>query len=124
MAEPLSERERRELAESGRDDVVAGSAVAFEGRRLGQMVSLRLEPEVLVQLREAANRRRISLSDLLREGAMMVLAESQQTMQVTNFSIGVRRLQSGDAMSAITRPTVGSPAALVQVDSTNTTAAA
>ncbi len=31
----MSERDRRDLADQGRDDVVPGSGVAIEGRRLG-----------------------------------------------------------------------------------------
>jgi hypothetical protein len=90
MAEPMSERERRELAEQNRDSVVLGSGVPVEGRRLGQMVSLRLEPEILGMLRDIANQRGVTVSDLLRDGAAMIIEASQQVMEVTHFSLGVQ----------------------------------
>jgi len=74
----MSEIERRELADAHRGEVVPGSGTPIEGRRLGQIVSVRLEPDTLAALREIANRRAVTVSDLLREGAGMVLAVDQQ----------------------------------------------
>jgi hypothetical protein len=68
-----SERERRELAQRHAGEVVEGSGRAVAPRRLDQMISLRLEPELAVALRELANRRGVTVSELLREGAIRLL---------------------------------------------------
>lgn len=70
----MSEEAMRELANQHRGEVVAGSGTPVEGRRLGQMVSLRLEPDVVADLRDIANERGQTISDLLREGAARVIA--------------------------------------------------
>jgi predicted DNA-binding ribbon-helix-helix protein len=85
----MSERERREQAERARDRVVAGSGTAIEGRKLGQVVTLRLEPEVLSDLRDIANERGTTVSDLLREGAAMVISSNSRVMDITKFSAAV-----------------------------------
>lgn len=72
-----SERERRELAEQHAGEVVAGSGRAVPPRRLGQMVSLRLEPELAAALRELASRRGTSVSELLRDAAIDLLTTAQ-----------------------------------------------
>lgn len=74
----MSEIQRRELADAHRGKVVPDSGTPVEGRRLGQMVSLRLEPDTIVALRDIASRRGVTMSDLLREGVGMVLATDQQ----------------------------------------------
>jgi predicted DNA-binding ribbon-helix-helix protein len=79
----MSEIQRRELANAHRGEVVPGSGRPVEGRRLGQMISLRLEPDTIATLRGIANRRGVTVSDLLREGAGMVLAADQQLGTVT-----------------------------------------
>jgi Ribbon-helix-helix protein, copG family. len=82
----MSERERRELANRHRGEVVPDSGTPVEGRRLAQVVSLRFEPEILATLRDIATRRGMTVSDLLREGADTIIAADQQTMQVTGLS--------------------------------------
>lgn len=82
MAE-LSERERRELAQAHRDEIDVESALPIAPKRLGQMISLRLDPEIAIALRDLATERGVSMSDLLREGAARVLAEASHSMQVT-----------------------------------------
>ena len=79
----MSEIERRELADAHRGEVMPGSGSPVEGRRLGQIVSVRLEPDTIVALREVANRRGVTVSDLLRDGAGMVLATDQQAGTVS-----------------------------------------
>jgi len=108
VGESMSERERRDLADAHRDDaVVADSATAVEPRRLGQMASVRLDPDVLVSLRKIANDRGVTVSDLLREGAGLVLASSEQAMQVVHFTFGVQvgetRTSVWDARATPTR---------------------
>lgn len=89
MAERLSEKERRELAEAHKDDLDVESATPVTPKRLGQMISLRLDPEVVIALRDLAVERGVSLSDLLREGAARVLAEASQPMHMTQFRFTV-----------------------------------
>lgn len=68
-----SERERREQAQQHAGEVVEGSGRAVAPRRLDQMISLRLEPELAAALRALANRRGVSVSELLRESAIYLL---------------------------------------------------
>jgi len=89
----LTDRERRELAYAHRGEVVDGSAEPVEPRRLGQMVSLRLETDTIVALREIANNRGITLSDLLREAAGMIIEASQYSRQITDLSYEVQWLE-------------------------------
>ena len=86
---PMSEQERRELAEAHKDDFDPDYAAPITPRRLEQMVSLRLDPDVVVALRELAVQRGCSVSDLLREGAARVLAAAAEGMRVTHMKIGV-----------------------------------
>jgi hypothetical protein len=72
-----SERERRELARQHAGEVVEGSGRAAAPRRLDQMVSLRLEPELAAALRGLAERRGVTVSELLREGAIALLEEDR-----------------------------------------------
>jgi hypothetical protein len=78
-----SERERRELAQQHAGEVVEGSGRAATPRRLGQMVSLRLDPGLAEALRKLAERRGISLSELLREAAIRYVEAEGTTPQST-----------------------------------------
>jgi hypothetical protein len=68
-----TERERRQRAQQHAGEVVEGSGRAAVPRRLDQMISLRLEPELAAALRELADRRRVTVSEVLREGAIHLL---------------------------------------------------
>jgi hypothetical protein len=68
-----SEQERREVAQQHAGEVVEGSGRVVSPRRLGQMVSVRLEPGLAEALRALANRRGISVSEALREAAIQLL---------------------------------------------------
>jgi hypothetical protein len=72
-----SERERREFARQHAGEVVEGSGRPAAPRRLDQMVSLRLEPELAAALRGLAERRGVTMSELLREGAIALLEEDR-----------------------------------------------
>ena len=86
----MNEIERRKLANAHRGEVVPGSGTPVTGRRLGQIVSVRLESDTIAALREVANRRGMTVSDLLREGAGMVLATDRQAGTVrVSFSVSV-----------------------------------
>jgi ABC-type polar amino acid transport system ATPase subunit len=73
----LSEAERRALALRHRGEVADEPTEAVEPRRMAQMMSVRLDPAVVVALRSIANVRAVSVSDLLREGAERVIKASQ-----------------------------------------------
>ncbi len=73
MPDDLTESERRALAYEHRGEVTDDPAEIVEPRRVPQMVSLRMDGDVLATLRDIANERGLSLSDLLREGADCVI---------------------------------------------------
>jgi hypothetical protein len=90
MAErDMSERELRELAYAHRGEVVPGSGTPVEPRRLDQVVSLRLPPEIIADLKDLGNRRGVTVSDLLREGATSVLMAARQTAMFSKLSVVV-----------------------------------
>jgi predicted DNA-binding ribbon-helix-helix protein len=93
-----SEQERRQLAQQHAGEVVEGSGRVAAPRRLGQMVSLRLEPSVAEALRELANRRGISLSELLREAAIR-LFEAEQATSHTTFVVSSPQVPTSTATS-------------------------
>ena len=114
MAErDLSERERRELADAHRGEVVVDSGEPVEPRRLGQMVSLRLETETITALRDIANRRGVTLSDLLREGAGMVIAAAEPAWQIMDLTYKVSWIDPGSPSQVYARYTT-SPVRLDQ----------
>lgn len=89
----LSERERRELANAHRGEVADAPSEAVEPKQLDQMVSLRLDTGVITTLREIANQRGTTMSELLREGASMVIIASQQRSPITDVSLRVVRVE-------------------------------
>ena len=68
--------------------LVEGSGRQGEPRRLDQMVSARLDPELVATLRDFAARHGISLSDVLREAAVQLLAR-ETAVNVITFDITV-----------------------------------
>jgi hypothetical protein len=75
------------------------------------MVSLRLEPELAEALRELASRRGVSVSELLREGAVRLLAQ-EQTSGASTFTWRIVSLPS--LRSLLTNPgSSGHPASAV-----------
>jgi hypothetical protein len=72
------------------------------------MTSLRLEPEIAAALRELATRRGTTVSDLLREGALLLLREeARQHESVVSFRVFVdTRLDTRTDMSTGNRATV------------------
>lgn len=74
MSGRMSEEERREKALRNRGDVIADSGAIVEPRRVPQMVSVRLDPELVRTLREIAGERGVSLSDILREASERLVA--------------------------------------------------
>ncbi len=90
----LSERERRELANAHRGEVIDESAEAVEPRRIGQVVSLRLESDTISALRDIANRHGLTMSDLLRDGARMVIEAAERIRPITDLSFEVMRIET------------------------------
>jgi hypothetical protein len=70
-----SERERRELAQAHAGEIVEDSGMLGTPRLMSQMVSVRLDGKLAMELWAAAERRGVTLSDILREGAKLVLQE-------------------------------------------------
>jgi hypothetical protein len=70
-----SEKERRELARAHAGEVVEDSSILGTPRLMSQMVSVRLDGKLAMELWDAAERRGVTLSDILREGAKLVLQE-------------------------------------------------
>lgn len=58
-------------------DIIAGSGQRGEPRQLSQMTSVRLSPPLVAALREHAQRHGKSVSDLLREAAIAMLAREE-----------------------------------------------
>jgi predicted DNA-binding ribbon-helix-helix protein len=75
---PKNEKELRDELDRNADNVIVeGSGQAVAPRRLGHMVSLRLEPELAAALRELADRQGKTVSELLREGAAALLEDER-----------------------------------------------
>jgi plasmid stability protein len=68
--------------------LVEGSGRRGEPRRLDQMISARLDPDLVATLREFAARHGMSLSDVLREAAVQLLAREAATNVIT-FNVTV-----------------------------------
>lgn len=76
-----SEKERRELAQAHAGEIVENSGILGTPRLMSQMVSVRLDGKLAMKLWEAAERRGVTLSDILREGAKRVLQEEYDAAQ-------------------------------------------
>jgi hypothetical protein len=72
--ENMTEKDRRDLAFANRGRLSAEPGAEIEPRRLPQMVSLRLDADIVATLRDIAGERGVSVSDLLREGADQVIS--------------------------------------------------
>jgi Arc/MetJ-type ribon-helix-helix transcriptional regulator len=70
-----SERERREAALAALGGDIVDEAREVAGREIRQMVSVRVEPELISALREIAVSRGVNVSDLLREAAAKMVAD-------------------------------------------------
>jgi predicted transcriptional regulator len=98
-----SEKERRELAEREKGTVVEGSGRALTGRKLDQMVSLRLDPDLLRTLREIAEGSGNAVSDLIREAIVRWLS----ARETTQYSFSISRIETGlfaDDLLGLLRP--------------------
>jgi uncharacterized protein (DUF4415 family) len=76
------ERRRRTLAEEHRGEVVEGSGVNVEPRKLDHMVSVRLDPAILRELRAIAESRKTTLSAVLRDAAAQYATYARQVTEL------------------------------------------
>ncbi len=74
--------------------LVEGSGERGEPRRLDQMVSARLDPMLVATLRKLAKRRGVSLSDVLREAALLLL-RYEEAQNVITFCVDVTSERTG-----------------------------
>ena len=90
----LDEGRRRAQAEESRGQVVEGSGRPLAVRRLDQMVSLRLDPDVLAGLRTIADETGRSVSDLLRTAAAQLVTRHQFALTTVSITTVVSVLSS------------------------------
>ena len=83
-----SEIARRERAQAHAGEVVVGSGRRGKPRRMAQMISVRLDGELVSRLRAVAEQRGVTVSDLLREGAQLIVQNEYANAQPrTSFTI-------------------------------------
>ncbi len=100
--EKRHDEETRQAAkgEAGAGRVVAGSGRRGKPRRMAQMVSVRLDGELVGKLRIVARERNVTLSDLLREGAELIVedafagAQTRARFTITGAQDAARRTTS------------------------------
>jgi hypothetical protein len=68
--------------------LIEGSGRRGESRRLDQMISARLDPMLVAALKELAARRGVSMSDLLREAALLLI-QREEAQDVITFHVDV-----------------------------------
>jgi len=80
-------------AEVGAGKVVPGSGRRGKPRRMAQMVSVRLDGDLIGKLRVVAKERNVTLSDLLREGAELIVEDEYASArpQVDFKIVGAQR---------------------------------
>jgi len=106
--EHLHDEEIRQAAkaEVGAGKVVPGSGRRGKSRRLAQMVSVRLDGELVGKLRVVAKERNVTLSDLLREGAELIVEDEyagvqpQASFTITGAQDALRRTTSERELAA------------------------
>jgi hypothetical protein len=78
MSQEHNEEEIRQQAkaEVGAGKVVPGSGRRGKPRRMAQMVSVRLDGKLIGKLRMVAKERNVTLSDLLREDAELIVEDA------------------------------------------------
>ena len=68
--------------------LIEGSGRLGESRRLDQMISARLDPALVAALKRFAEQRAMSLSDVVREATLQLLAR-EEASNVTTFCVSV-----------------------------------
>lgn len=73
-----SELARREAAQQEAGQVDVSPVGAVRPRKIRQVFSVRLEPELIRELREVAQQRGVSISDVVREAAVTLVEENRR----------------------------------------------
>lgn len=98
-----SEVERRELARKHRGEVVADSGSPIEPRRMPVMVSVRLEAELVGELRRIATERGASMSEVLRDSVRLYVRATRSATQAVSLNWDLIRISpTGEARTWIT----------------------
>jgi len=98
-----SEIARRERAQAHAGEVVVGSGRRGKPRRMAQMISVRLDGELVGRLRTVAEQRGVTVSDLLREGAQLIVqneyasAQPRMSFTISGAQAALPTLVSGRA---------------------------
>lgn len=74
--------------------LVEGSGRRGASRRLDQMISARLDPALVAALKQLAEARGMSFSDVIREAAILLLAREEQKSVIT-FKVDVTVERAG-----------------------------
>jgi len=75
-------------------DLVERSGRRGDQRRLDQMISARLDPTLVAALKQFAKQRGMTLSDVVREAALLLLAR-EEAKNVITFNVAVTNERSG-----------------------------
>ena len=79
---------RREKAQAHAGEIAGGSGRQGKPRRMAQMISVRLDGELVSRLRTVAEQRGVTVSDLLREGAQLIVQNEYASARPrTSFTI-------------------------------------
>ena len=103
----MSEIDRREEAQAHAGQIMPGSGKRGKPRRMARIVSVRLDGELIGQLREVAQQRNTTVSDLLREGAELIVQDAYAeavTVKVTKSEGAASQIYGGQATSVIASP--------------------
>lgn len=85
----ISEPARRAAAQASRGSGVQDEARLVRRRSMTQMTSVRLEPGLVADLRRIADETNVSMSELLREAAVRLIADyRRQPLWVTIHAVG------------------------------------
>lgn len=106
-----SEVERRELARRHQGEVIPDSGRPLEPRSIPVMVSVRLEAGLVADLRSIARERGVTMSELLREGARLIVSVTRTASILIKLKWEVVPLAQNGASSALVRTFSGSPKA-------------
>ena len=98
-----SEQINQEKLAAGAGKVIPGSGRRGTPRRMAQMASVRLDGELIGKLRVVAKERNTTLSDLLREGAELIVEDAYVSTQPrTSFTISGAKVASPETMTGRT----------------------
>ena len=90
MSEEQREAEeiRQEKLEAGVGKIIPGAGKRGTPRRMDQMVSVRLSGDLIAMLKTVARRRGLTLSELVREGAELIVKDEYARAQAqASFTI-------------------------------------